>query len=138
MTPVRLALPRSVMRGIGNSPSGISWTLGQSATLEIPLPGRLRAMTLTARVKPFLHAPVLSSQALWIMANGRAVFSSTLKQAEFTDISWKIAPEILSLGTERLTLTWLLPDAVSPQAIGAGDDLRVLGLAVIRLEIRAE
>jgi len=118
--------------------SGISWTVGQSATLEIPLPGGLREMTLTARVKPFLRTALISSQALWIMANGRAVFSSILKQAEFTDISWKIAPDILALDAEKLTLTWLLPDAVSPQAIGAGDDLRVLGLAVIRLDLRAE
>ncbi len=118
--------------------SGISWTQGKSARLEIPLPAGLRTISFTAQIKPFLYPPALASQSLWIMANGQAVQSWVLDQAKFTGISWLITQEILSLDSEKLTLTWLLPNAVSPQAIGAGDDLRVLGLAVLRLDIKAE
>ena len=118
--------------------SGISWTQGKSARLEIPLPAGLRTISFTAQIKPFLYPPALASQSLWIMANGQVVQSWVLDQAKFTGISWLITQEILSMDSEKLTLTWLLPNAVSPQAIGAGDDLRVLGLAVLRLDIKAE
>ena len=127
-----------LISGWGAPDSATVWTLGLSSTLEIPLPPGLKNLSFTALIKPFLHAPNHSSQALWITANGQPVGSWALDGNGFVEINWQVPEAVLKSHPDNLQLTFLLPDAVSPKSIGAGEDLRTLGIAVQRIDIQAD
>jgi hypothetical protein len=124
--------------GWGAPGGGIAWSIGKSARTAIPLPSGLRALSMKATIKPFLHPQALRSQRLWITANGLPAGSWTLEDDGFIEISLTVPATVLEPGPESLELEWFLPDAVSPKSLGAGEDLRALGVALLALEISAQ
>jgi len=115
----------------------LGWSTGQLAGVHIPLPEAAGALSMRARIKPFLWPPSLTSQRLYVLANGEQVAEFDLSNDEFKEISWDVPAEWVNLNPDSLRLTFLTPDAQSPQAVGAGGDLRILGIAFLRIEITA-
>jgi len=123
--------------GWGAESGGIAWSVGKSARIGIPLPPGLRRLSLTATVKPFLHPPGLAAQHLWVTANGLPAGSWVLQENRFEKITVEVPAAVLQAGPRELVLEWFLPDAAPPKSVGAGEDLRALGIALRRVEITA-
>jgi hypothetical protein len=124
--------------GWGDSGSGVRWTIGTSARLKIPLPTTIGSLHFRARVKPFLAAPKLPRQEFWVLANGEPVGQWSLDQPGFQSIEWTVGPGVLATEPDLLDLRFLIPQAQAPRALGAGRDLRAIGLAFYTLEITGE
>jgi hypothetical protein len=124
--------------GWGNVGPGIRWSMGKSATLNIPLPPDLPGLEFKAYVKPFLAPPELPQQGVWLLANGRPVASWRLGEDRFWPIEWSVGADLLALAPDMLELRFVTPDARAPRALGAGSDLRELALAFTSLEIHSE
>ncbi|MFT5141142.1 MAG: hypothetical protein ACI9CB_002813, partial [Rhodothermales bacterium] len=116
---------------------GIAWSLGKSSSLEIPVPAGLKSLTFKAVLMPFLHAPELEMQSLWITTNGIEAGSWELSEEKFREIEWQVPETVLKGNPEMIELIFLLPDAVSPLSINAGNDKRTLGVAIQQIDIRA-
>ena len=118
-------------------PGNVSWTVTQRAELEIPIPADTGGLSVTALGRPFLAPPALSHQNVYVLANDRPVGSFRLEERTLTALSWEIPPEVLNLSPEMLHISFLLPDAVSPKSVGAGEDLRLLGLGLTEMLIES-
>lgn len=115
----------------------LSWTVHQRAELVIPLPENAGALRMRARVRPFLVPPALPRQAVYVLANDQPVGEFALDSAELQTIEWAVPPQLLAMSPGELRISLLLPDAASPQSLGAGSDLRLLGLAFRELLIES-
>ncbi|NND44213.1 MAG: sulfatase-like hydrolase/transferase [Xanthomonadales bacterium] len=116
-------------------PGNLTWSTGQQATLRIPLPDVITDLRLRATVMPFLAPPELQEQTVFIFANNQEVARWTLTEAALTELDWSIPQSVLRQSPGILSLTFLTPDAASPNALGKGGDLRILGLAVSGIDI---
>jgi hypothetical protein len=114
--------------------TGIAWTTKLEAAITLPLPGNKDEWRFTARIKPYLAPGRIDDQRLVIRTGDEVLGEWLLAESKFTDVEWRWTP---SEATEQdeLTLTFLLPNAVSPFSIGAGADRRKLGVAIHRLTI---
>jgi hypothetical protein len=115
----------------------VSWTVNQRAELEIPIPPDTGRLSVTALGRPFLAPPALSHQSVYVLANDQPVGSFLLEERTLTALSWEIPPEVLDMSPELLHISFLLPDAVSPKSVGAGEDLRLLGLGLTEMLIES-
>ena len=95
----------------------------------LPAPLR-RDLKITIQVFPFLpdRAPV-ARQDCWIHVNGLLVHFCSV--AAPSEISFTVSREIISPRANRLS--FVLPNALSPNELKLGDDLRKLGLAFVKL-----
>ena len=86
------------------------------------------------RASPFLSEEAyLTHQDVWIYVNG--FFMQLCKLRRAAEITFSIPREQLSMRGNQLT--FLIPSASSPKALGLGSDIRQLGLAVSRVSARA-
>jgi hypothetical protein len=69
-----------------------------------------------------------------VLANGREVARWTVT-SEFLDYTARIPRDCV--GDGGVGLTFELPDAVAPRALGAGPEARKLGIAVTRMVLYA-
>lgn len=113
----------------------VAWSVGQRADLLLPLPADLAGLKFTARVKPFLAPPALDRQRVFILVNGTEVARFELQDSGFSEIHWDVPGTLLTTEEASVQLSILTPDATSPQALGAGPDRRILGLAFIDLRL---
>jgi hypothetical protein len=123
-------------RGWGVAESGSRWTVGKEAVLRIPLPALLRELSFETSVRPFLDGNVLEHQEIWLLANGQAIATWTLREPDFTRINWKVPPEVLAIDPGQLELRFLTPDADSQSALNTGADERELGIAFISISVQ--
>ena len=107
-----------------------TWTAGHRAMLILPVRDWTAPATLTVQAAafvppPFTHQTVIVSQA------GRpvATWQAGAEPASFT------AP--LQLGAPFTTVTFELPDAVSPQSAAGSLDTRLLGISLQTLRVTA-
>lgn len=115
----------------------LSWTVRQRAELDIPLPDDTGALHMRARVRPFLAPPELSRQAVYVLANDEPVAEFELATGGLQTIEWTVPVHLLKRSPELLRISLLLPDAASPQSLGAGSDQRLLGVAFRELLIES-
>lgn len=115
----------------------LSWTVHQRAVLKIPLPEDSGPLRMRALVRPFLAPPELPRQAVYVLANDEPVGEFELERSEQRTIDWTVPARVLARSPGLLKITLLLPDASSPQSLGVGEDLRLLGVAVRELLIES-
>jgi hypothetical protein len=114
----------------------ISWTNSQQADLIFPIDGGFAAIRVTALAQPFLAPPQLQHQDVYLLANHEKIATWRLDEARFTPLEANI-PGALLKGRDELVLSFLVPNAASPYALGTGADVRVLGLAFMSIELEA-
>ena len=103
-----------------------SWTNGPEAVLAVRIPSVTEPLTLKIKCGAFLKKPEVPSQPVEVFANGQKIADWDVRDlAEYTA---PISPAILA-GGDLLTITLKIPKAISPKALGTGEDTRLLGLA---------
>jgi hypothetical protein len=115
----------------------VSWTVNQRAELLLPIPTDSGALQFTVLARPFLAPPALELQSVYILANEQPVGAFRLEEKTLATLSFEVPEETLELSPGSLRISFVLPDAVSPKAVGAGEDLRLLGLALTEMLIES-
>lgn len=119
--------------GFSKPPDQVStWTERQTAQLGILMPAGLNAdLRITLQATPFLSPRAgVAQQRCWVFWNGLFVHLQTLRTP--ADIEFAVPREMLHDYAAN-TLALALPDAVSPNQLRMGADLRMLGLAIVKL-----
>ncbi len=111
-----------------------TWTEQPNAELLFRLPLARNDLRFTLRATPFLadYAGV-TVQECWIFLNG--LFAQFCRLTTTSEISFSMPREQLGLRSNRLLL--VLPNAISPNELGVGDDLRRLGIACTQFRAAA-
>lgn len=120
------ALPYCV-EGFSSAEEYFTWTDGTKAEMKFRLPHEEKKLQLTFAYDIF-HAP----QRIEILANGNKIDSFTAASEGSRTCSF------LSTSARQnglLTLTFLLPDAISPFAVSGGTDTRILAFAFQTLSL---
>ena len=106
------------------------WTERGRATLAFRL-DRVEARTLRISLGPFLAPGKLNAQRAVIKLNDQALATLVLDEASFKEYTIALPAGVLK---KENVLSFELPDAESPRSLGAGDDLRLLGINVQWIE----
>lgn len=89
-----------------------NWTNDKRATLSIPITVPQSAtITLKAIFKAFVYPGIIDRQTVHVVVNGKEVVSWVITEAGFRNYSVSIPKSLLS-GSDRVTITFNLPDAV--------------------------
>lgn len=116
--------------------SGIGWTVGSHAELNLPIPENGDTWEFRAVVKPFLVPGQLDVQHLRLTVNNRIVKEWELSDSGFGEIAWSLPGDWVDADS-GLKLEFELPDASSPYSYGVSDDKRKLGVAFKWIEMKA-
>jgi hypothetical protein len=125
-----------LVRGWGNAEEGIHWTVSGEAELEVRLPSAPGDITLEVSLRPFLAPGKLDRQRVQIQIDRKIVGEWLLDSPNFQIHTLTLPPSLFEHPGDVL-IGFVLPDAVSPEALGAGPDRRKLGVAVRSLNLRA-
>jgi hypothetical protein len=122
------------------SPAGFSsdsdevstWSEKPFVELAFRVPPLRRDLRVTVQVFPYVpdRTPV-RKQDCWVFCNGLLVHFCSVEAP--SEIEFTMSREILNPRANRLS--FVLPDAVSPNELRLGDDLRKLALAFVRLSV---
>lgn len=93
------------------------WAIGWSAVMRIRLKHGLRACTVLLNLRPFTHAPQLTSQIIEVMQDGRVVFSDRIPGS--TIVAFPV--ELDDASGRELTLEFSFPEHVPPASFGVRD-----------------
>jgi hypothetical protein len=111
-----------------------TWSEQIQAEVTFRLPPLRNDLHFTLEAQPFIAAAAgINVQECWIYLNG--FFLGFQKLREKVEMSFDIAREQLALRGNRLS--FVMPNAAAPAALGIGNDIRRLGLAFTRLSARA-
>lgn len=105
---------------------GQSWTSAPFAELDIPLPPARQEVVVQIEASPFTIPDVLSVQQLFIYIGGLFVGYSILRSHD--SISFPVARAILTGRPNRMS--FVLPNATSPNTSYGSQDLRQLGICL--------
>lgn len=111
----------------------LTWTVGRSAELVLPLPPDATHLRVEIGITPFVHPPRLMRQRLSIEVNGRALPELVLHQHDV--LSFEVDRSQLA-AQDELILVFTQPSATSPRSMGLSADARVLGFAFHWLRLR--
>jgi hypothetical protein len=106
-----------------------TWSDAPVAQLSFRLPPLRHDLQFTVEVFPFLGNGALTEQPCWIYFNGLFVNYQNVKGPH--DLVFTVGRDLLNPRLNRLS--FVLPNATSPKDLNVGDDLRLLGLAFVRL-----
>ena len=109
-----------------------TWTRATCSRLELPAPDAPGTYVMRLEATPLISPEKLPAQELTILLDGIAIGQFTLNEATTLIVP---LPRELTDGRETLPFTFLLPDASRPKDLGVSSDLRLLGLAVRRIDI---
>jgi len=109
-----------------------TWTEGKTATLALPIPANLGAITLTMKLDALVSSN-MPSQTVEVIANGQTI--ANWQVADTADFTARIPSELTQNGG-TLTLELRTPNATSPKALGLGDDSRILGIRVYSMDFK--
>ena len=116
-------------------PFGI-WSCDQRAILTFEWPKDVRRLQLTFKLRVFLHSPV-ESQDVMVSLGG-----ATLVNWHFQGTHPYVANETLELRREAISdeslvqLVFFVDHPTSPKSVGAGEDTRLLGIALEDLIVK--
>jgi hypothetical protein len=109
---------------------GSTWTEQMTAELSFRVPPVRSDLRVTIEATPFIaERSGIAEQDCWIFLNG--LFVQFRKLRETAEIVLNLSRDQLALRGNRLS--FVLPNAASPYELGFGDDIRLLGLAFVRL-----
>jgi len=110
----------------------IVWSNNHRSTLTLTPPASRTPLLLEADLNPFVAEPRVPSQHVNVYLNGEHV-AEWIARSRATYQAW--VPAHL-LNGRPLELLFELPDAISPQALGLGADVRQLGVALHSLRLQ--
>jgi len=120
------------------SPAGFSsdsdevstWSEKTFVELSFRVPPLRRDLRVTIEVFPYVPARTsVRKQDCWVFCNGLLVHFCTIVAP--SEIEFTMSRELLNPRANRLS--FVLPDAASPNDLNLGDDLRKLALAFVKL-----
>lgn len=115
--------------GFSPVPDAVStWSEASVAELLFRLPPLRHDVRFIVEVFPYI-AEGIPRQSCWVFFNGSFVHYQTIKTP--VEMMFTVSRELLSPRANRLSFA--LPDATSPKDVGAGNDLRLLGLSFVKL-----
>jgi len=109
------------------------WTDAASSYIFLPMNTPPSDLMLTLQFSPFLVKNTLDQQRMIIRVNGHPVANTTISEPGSQEIVVQINQSILE--GDMQTLTFELPDAMSPYEKGISGDTRTLGIAVQTLSL---
>ncbi|HSH40008.1 MAG TPA: hypothetical protein VK993_14640 [Chthoniobacterales bacterium] len=137
---------RFKLHGWSHTEPAFTWTEGIGASLIFFVPRTPRQLTLTMRLKPFVHAPDLTVQPVHLSINGRKVATWEVTEEkvytvavphDFVAARPDAVPGRHNLrDSALLVLDFLIPNAQFPALLEAAPDWRRLGIACSELRIR--
>jgi hypothetical protein len=114
---------------------GFTWTDGHLASLLIPsTPTRSSSVLLKASFAPFLAAGIVNKQTVNVLINGQKAVEWNITTGGIQELTL-IVPKGLLGDADSFSITFDMPDAVSPKSIGLGKDRRILGIALRTLAL---
>lgn len=142
-TATRLALPLTLdfganrhldlwSFGFSRAFEGWAWTEGRTSALSFETESIAAPLTLTLEASGLVGEKTPQTQRVEIFVNGDSIGSREFA-ARGTQ-TWRVPAEIWNRRSPR-TLTFRLPDAISPAALGRSGDRRLLGLRIHRLDV---
>lgn len=136
-TPIRFNLGGGSERyrgtGWSKTEQDFTWTEGNVAKLNLPIPANAGALTLTMNLGGLTKPPTLVSQAVQVMVNGQKV--ADWQVADPADFTAQLPAEMTKAGG-TLTIELRIPNATTPKSLGLGEDGRLLGLRAYSLELK--
>ncbi|HLY44619.1 MAG TPA: hypothetical protein VKQ73_03495 [Stellaceae bacterium] len=116
--------------GFSPVPDDIStWSEASVAGLTFRLAPLRHDLRFSVEVFPFLADGQIAQQNCWVFLNGLFVHYQPVRAP--IEIAFTVARDLLAQRIHRLSFA--LPDAAAPKALGLGDDLRLLGLSFVKL-----
>jgi len=116
-------------RGWSNPEGSIIWTDGRIAELVLPIRPTQSSIRLQVFAGAYLKSGILNKQRVRLSINGQPIANWIITRRDF-EIREAVVPAETVRDSGSIVVTLEMPDAVSPETIGAGNDLRRLGLAV--------
>ena len=116
--------------GFSPQPDNVStWSAASTAELTFRLPPMRHDLRFTIEVFPFLGNGALTRQDCFIFLNGLFVQFHSVRTP--VELVFTAARDLFSPRANRLSFA--LPHATSPKELNLGEDLRLLGLAFVKL-----
>ena len=109
------------------------WTTGRRASLHLPAPEPGNDLLLEATFIPYLREEKVRKQTVHVLANGNKVGEWTATRRKMQTFQATIPKELVD--PAGIAIEFDLPDAVSPTSIGAGNDVRRLGVAMYKARL---
>ncbi|HSH39652.1 MAG TPA: hypothetical protein VK993_12805 [Chthoniobacterales bacterium] len=109
-----------------------TWSQGTSAKLELPVGSAPGSLILIAKIAAFINPPDVPTQPVQVYANGTQI--DEWQVGNTADFKASIPAAAAEKGG-MLVLEFQTAKAMSPKAAGAGDDDRLLGIALHRIEL---
>ena len=109
-----------------------TWSEGTTAVLRMRVAATTEPVRLKMKMAALVKEPELSFQPVEVDANGQKIAEWQVGDAaEFTT---KIPGAITRAGGE-LVITFKIPKATSPKALGVNEDPRILGICCLEMEL---
>ena len=112
----------------------ITWSDGSRAEFVLPTPSPQGSIRLRLYAAVYLHPGKVDRQRVRVSVNRRLVAELVLNNSDFRVLEINIPRDFFG-NQERTAITFETPDSISPSAIGDGNDLRQLGLAISWLSL---
>jgi hypothetical protein len=137
---------RFKMHGWSHVEQDFTWTEGIGSTLIFFAPRTAREVTLAMHLTPFVHAPELTSQPVYVTLNGRRIAKWDVNEDKvytaeiphhLVEARENAVPNRPNLrDSVVLVFDFLIPKAQFPALVDAGPDWRRLGVACSELVMR--
>ena len=111
----------------------VSWTSDYRVGLSIPFAATDADLLMKVAVKPFLAPGKLDQQNVSILVGDNVVAKWRLTENRFQTHEL-ILPASMINRDGKTEISFVLPDARSPESLGMGNDKRALGLAFMNLQ----
>lgn len=116
--------------GFSAVPDDVStWSEASVAELSFQTPMPRQDIRFTIEVFPFLAGGRVPKQDCWVFFNGLFVHFQAIKTP--VEIVFTVTRDLLNARANRLSFA--LPNATSPNELRLGSDMRLLGLAFVKL-----
>lgn len=107
-----------------------AWSEGSKAKIVMPLPQNTTKQSLVLQLElRALLSPKHPKQSMTILVDGYPTIVTALAKGDQNKID--IPLKYLAPKQEYVTLEFQLPDAITPKAIGLGDDSRQLAIGIV-------
>jgi hypothetical protein len=118
--------------GFSPAPDAVStWSEASTAALMFRLPPLRFDLRFTIEVFPYLGEGRVAQQDCWLFVNGLFAHYQTVREP--LEMIFTVARDLFNPRSNRLSFA--LPHATAPHHLGLGNDLRLLGLAFVKLGV---
>jgi hypothetical protein len=111
----------------------ITWTRGFRTGLSIPFAEAEADVLMKVTFKPLLAAGKLDQQNVTVLVGNEPVAQWQLTEDRFQTRELRLPASMLNRDGST-DISFVLPDARSPESLGTGSDKRILGLAFLNLQ----